>query len=45
MLKKSASGVHASLSDSTYRNVRLRRFARCDLAGQPFWASWSYLAL
>jgi len=37
MLKQSASGVLASLSDSTYRRVRL--------AGQPFWASWNYLAL
>jgi len=39
MLKKSASGVLASLWGSTYRSVRLRFFARCGLAGRPFWAS------
>ena len=36
MLKKSASGVLASLRSSTYRSVRLRLFARCGLAGRPF---------
>ena len=36
MLKKSASCVLASLRGSTYRSVRLRLFARCGLAGQPF---------
>jgi len=40
MLKKSASGVLASLRGSTYRSKRTPRlFARCGLAGQPFWAS------
>jgi len=39
MLKKSASGVLTSLRSSTYRSVRLRLFARCGLAGRPFWAS------
>jgi hypothetical protein len=32
MLKKSASGVLASLRSSTYRSVRLRLLARCGLA-------------
>ena len=32
MLKKSLSGVLASLRSSTYRGVRLRLFARCGLA-------------
>ena len=36
MLKKSASGVLASLRGSTYRSVRPRLFARCGLAGRPF---------
>ena len=36
MLKKSASGVLASLRGSTYRSVRLRLFARCGLAGGLF---------
>jgi len=42
MLKKSASGVLASLRGSEYRSVRPRLFARCGLAGRPLWASWSY---
>jgi len=39
MLKKSASIVLASLRGSTYRKGTPRLFARCGLAGQPFWAS------
>jgi len=36
MLKKSASGVLASLRSSTYESVRLRLFAHCGLAGRTF---------
>jgi len=39
MLKKSASIVLASFRPSTYRKGTPRAFTRCDLAGQPFWAS------
>jgi hypothetical protein len=36
MLKKSGSGVLASLRGSTYRSLRLHLFARCGLAGRAF---------
>jgi len=39
MLKKSASGVLASLRGPTYRSRTPRLFARCGLAGRTFWAS------
>jgi len=36
MLKKSSSGVLASLKASTYLPCTPRPFARCGLAGRPF---------